>query len=159
MHGPVHDYLARDHDRLDQFLAAALRTDGTIDAEAYDGFRRGLLRHIGIEEKILFPLIRKSGADVSAIEQLHRDHALLAALLVPPPAAAEIEEIRALLAEHNPREECPGGMYEVFEKLSGPDVEALLQRVVETPPVRVNPNVDGPVVRDSIERLRAARNG
>jgi hemerythrin-like domain-containing protein len=157
MHGPVHEYLARDHDRLDAFLAAALRENGTVDAEAYDGFRRGLLRHIGIEEKILFPLIRKSGADLRVIEQLHRDHALLAALLVPPPAAAEIEEIRALLEEHNPREECPGGIYDVFEALAKEDAEALLKRVVETPPVRVNPNVDGLVIRDSIARLRAAR--
>jgi hypothetical protein len=159
MHGPVHEYLARDHDRLDAFLAAALREDGTVDAEAYDGFRRGLLRHIGIEEKILFPLIRKSGADLSVIEQLHRDHALLAALLVPPPSAAEIQAIRALLAEHNPREECAGGMYDIFEALSKVDGDALLKRVVETPPVRMNPNVDGPAIRDSIARLRASRTG
>ncbi|MHB0968404.1 MAG: hemerythrin domain-containing protein [Thermoanaerobaculia bacterium] len=70
MHGPVHEYLARDHDRLDVFLAATLREDGTIDAEASDGFRRGLLRHIGIEEKILFPLIRKSRARGSITQDL-----------------------------------------------------------------------------------------
>ena len=51
-----------------------------------DHARTGLLRHIGMEEKILFPAARRlvHGEIVtSVIAQLHLDHAALTALLVP----------------------------------------------------------------------------
>ena len=51
MMGPIAGYLADDHARLD-----ALLTRGTTDPAAYADFRRGLLRHIGMEEKILLPV-------------------------------------------------------------------------------------------------------
>jgi len=43
---------------------------------------------------------------VTEIEkQLHRDHAALAALLVPPPTAVEIGQIKSILSIHNEIEE------------------------------------------------------
>src|SRR5512138_3900 len=124
----VHDLLSADHERLDSLLEGAL-VDDTVDEQSYAEFRRGLLRHIGIEERILFPLIRQRRGESEVMRQLHRDHAALSALLVPPPDAAIIREIRAILGEHNPLEEDRGGMYEVFEELAGADLEELMTRV------------------------------
>ena len=50
----LHDFLAADHVRLDGLLTVA-RAGDRIDADAYEQFRAGLLRHIGMEEKILLP--------------------------------------------------------------------------------------------------------
>lgn len=133
----VRDYLARDHARLDALL--------TI--ETFEEFRAGLLRHIGIEEKILFPLI---GRDSPLVQQLHRDHAALGVLVVPPPTAQEIAQIRAILDEHNPLEENPGGLYD----LVGDDV---MERVRAFPEVPLAPHADSPIVRRSIEQLLHAR--
>lgn len=149
----LHDVLSADHNRLDALLAAAVREDGTIDEEKYAQFRRGLLTHIGIEEKILFPEVRKRGGDLRLQDQLHRDHAVLAALLVPPPTAREIEQIRAILGQHNPLEESPGGFYESVERLTGADLDDVMRRIRAFPEARVAPYSDSALLRKSIEEL------
>jgi hypothetical protein len=142
LEGPLHQYLTHDHERLDALLAAAVRGDGSIDDAAYAEFRRGLLRHIGIEERILFPLLRSA-----VTEQLHRDHATLAALLVPPPTRAEVERIRAILAEHNPLEEGAGGFYEQVEGFVD------MEKVRAFPEIPTAPYSDSPLLRQTIEKL------
>ena len=155
MTGPLHDLLMRDHERLDALLADALRDDGSIDEPSYGEFRRGLLRHIGIEEKVLFPALRAAGASTAVEEQLHRDHAALAALLVPPPSAETIAQIRAILLEHNPLEERPDGMYDRVQQLAGFD--AILSRASSYPEVPTAPYSESPTVRRSIEALLRQR--
>lgn len=152
----LHDLLGRDHDRLDALLASALRDDGTIDEESYRAFRAGLLQHIAIEERVLFREVRRKGGESPLVEQLHRDHAALAALLVPAPAAAEIGEIRAILVQHNPLEEEPGGFYDDVERIAGDDLPDLIARARALPPVRVAPHADSEVLRRTIEQLLAA---
>ena len=137
--------MAADHARLDALLERVVRNDGSIDEDAYTEFRRGLLTHIGIEERVLFPAVRGKG-NPGLIEQLHADHAVLAALLVPPPAADEIETIKRILREHNPLEEDPGGFYDEV----GDD---LVDRVRAYPEARVAPHSDTPHLRRSIEIL------
>jgi hypothetical protein len=156
----LHELLSRDHERLDALLAGALRDDGTIDAEMYTEFRRGLLRHIGIEERILFPEIRKRAGASEIVRQLHRDHAALAALLVPPPSRVEIELIRGILVHHNPLEEGPGGLYEHVEELAGNELESLMSTVRSFPEIPMAPYSDTPLLRRSIEQLlREAEDG
>ena len=155
MTGPLHDLLARDHERLDALLAAALRDDGSIDEPSYAEFRRGLLRHIGIEEKLLFRALRIAGAATAVEDQLHRDHAALAALLVPRPSRDGIEQIRAILVSHNPLEEDSGGMYDRVQQL--PDLQALLSSVRDYPEVPTAPYADSPALRRSIESLLRQR--
>src|SRR5215510_3200487 len=69
MAGPIYRYLVEDHARLD---AALLRGD-------YAEFREGLLRHIGMEQKILLPII----GPTALAGRIHLDHGALAALLSP----------------------------------------------------------------------------
>ncbi len=76
-----------------------------------------------------------------------------AALLVPPPGAAEIGAIRNILESHNPLEEGPGGFYADIERMVGNALPALLARVREVPPVRLAAHVDTEVTRRSIEQL------
>ncbi len=42
------------------WLRRALALAGEVDREPFDAFRAGLLRHIGIEEKILLPAAREA---------------------------------------------------------------------------------------------------
>lgn len=134
----VRDYLTRDHQRLDALL--------TI--ETFEEFRAGLLRHIGIEEKILFPLL---GRESPLVQQLHRDHAALGGLLVPPPTPVEIQQIRVILDEHNPLEEADTGLYALLDR------QDLMERVRNFPQVPLAPHVDSPLVRKTIEQLLAQR--
>lgn len=160
MAGELHDFLARDHERLDALLRRCVRSDGSIDREPYEMFREGLLRHIAIEERFLFPEMRKRQRDAALVQQLHRDHAALAALLVPPPTSAEIERIIAILQPHNELEEVADGLYEAVEAIAGADISALMTRVRATPPVALAPHADTEVTRRSIEQLvREAEDG
>ncbi len=120
--GPVHHYLALDHDRLGILLDRALAGPGDIDLDSYKAFRAGLLRHIGLEERLLFPSARRLGdrATQEMINRLHREHALFAAMLVPQPTAEILSQLRDLLGDHNKREEQPSGLYEVAERIAGP---------------------------------------
>jgi hemerythrin superfamily protein len=153
----LHAFLSADHERLDALLASCLSTG---DPGAYDAFRRGLLRHIAIEERVLFPLLRVRSGRTPLEDQLHRDHAALSALLVPPPTGAELGRVASILREHNPLEEETGGLYEIIESLSGDELADVMARVHATPAVRVVPNTDSPIVRSSIEQLvREAEEG
>lgn len=160
MPAELHELLSRDHERLDTLLASCLRGDGTVVYESYDAFRRGLLRHIAIEERVLFPELRRRRGETALERQLHRDHAALAALLVPPPSASEVRHIRAILSAHNPLEENAGGLYEVMEDLAGDALNVLVEAVRNVPPVVVAPHTDTPLLRRTIEQLlREAKEG
>lgn len=149
----LHEYLSRDHDRLDALIARAIRSDGTIDEESYTAFRGGLLRHIGIEERILFPEIRRRRGASVLEEQLHREHAVLAALLVPAPSVERIEQMKSILRLHNPLEEESGGLYDVFEELAADDLGALTGRVRGYGEVRLAPYIYTEITRSSTETL------
>ncbi len=156
--GPISAFLAADHERLDLLLASAVRPSGDIDAASYAEFRAGLLRHIGIEEKVLFPASRRAngGRPLPQVERLHVEHGALALLLVPTPTVSIIEEIRAILVGHNEREEEPGGLYAVCDRLLDDELDAVLEQLRAYPPVKVAPHFDGPgVVRRAEEALRA----
>lgn len=144
----LHEYLSRDHQRLDELLLRALDNEG-----AYIEFRRGLLRHIGIEERVLFPFLKQHFGSTVVEKQLHRDHAALSALLVPPPGRREIEQIRSILTAHNPLEEDEGGMYDRLERLAADALAGLLTVVTAFPQVPVAPHSDTPLLRRTIEQL------
>jgi hypothetical protein len=143
----IHEFLAGDHRRLDALLANA-----AADPAAYTEFRLGLLRHIAMEEKVLFPIARAQHRDVVA--RLHADHAAIASMLVPPPTPALLRTLEDVLAEHNPLEDAPGGLYDVCDRIAGEDVIARMQAI---PPVRASQHLDEPRIYEHIERMLAAR--
>lgn len=156
--GPIRRYLAADHERLDALLEACVAPDGTVDEGPYEEFRAGLLRHIGVEEKILFPAARRAsgGAPLAVLERLHRDHGALALLLVPTPTADLVAEIRSILEGHNAVEEGGGGVYERCDELPEAEVRSIVAQVTAYPPVKLAPHFDGPgAIRRAADALRA----
>ena len=160
--GPIRRFLADDHDRLELLLRAAVTPSGEIDLVSYREFRAGLLRHIGIEEKILFPASQRAngGRPHPTVARLHRDHGALALLLVPTPTADIVEEIRSILDAHNEIEEGNGGVYDACDRLLGDELDAVLERLRNYPPVKLAPHFDGPEVpRRAEDALRAVSRG
>ena len=143
----VGDYLERDHRRLDGLLTQALAGDGALDLDAFERFRAGLLRHIGMEEKVLFPaaLAGDPAPDLAdRLAQLRREHGELAGMLVPTPSRPIAEDVRDLLAGHNRREEEPGGVYQACAAALGPAADDVHRRLRQYPEVPLAPHFDGP---------------
>lgn len=157
--GPIHQFLSRDHARLGALLAEAMADPARVELAAYKAFRAGLLRHIAMEEKVLFvdARARLGGERLPITRQLHADHAALASLLVPSPTHALLATIRDILAAHDPLEENPDGLYDRCEQLAGAEIDAVLARLHAIPPVRASAHVDEPRVHEHIARMLAAR--
>lgn len=157
MAGSIYDYLADDHERLDALLARAAADPQNIDGSAYAQFRSGLLKHIAMEEKILLPAARRArgGEPLAVAAKLRLDHGALTALLVPPPTAAVVAAIRAILAAHNPIEEGPGGVYETCEELAGAEADEIFRQLRDARDVKVLPHVDNAFVMDAARRALA----
>lgn len=95
------------------------------------------------------------GKPLPIFAQIKLDHAVLAALLVPPPTRGTIGAIRAILAKHNELEENQGGLYEIIERLSREELNTLLKKARSAPEVRVLPHNSGPHVLDATQRALA----
>jgi len=151
-HDSIAGYLTADHEQLGELLRRA-RSGPSLDKDAYADFRRRLLRHIAIEEKILLPsAARIRGERLAIAARLRADHGALAALLVPSPTHAIIDAIRTILAAHNAIEESPDGVYAECERLAGPEAVALLAKLRAAPEVLVSPHNDGPLVMPAARR-------
>jgi len=151
----ITDYLLEDHRAIEALLARA--RGGTFDLEAFTEMRKRLLRHIGVEEKVLFPavLARDPGALPDA-KQLKIEHAALGSLLVPTPDLALATEIATILAVHDEREETPGGVYERCERALGETSFELAVRARAVPPVRASAYLDRPGLRRTASEALAA---
>src|SRR5574337_2050411 len=113
--GSIARFLTEDHQRLEELLDRAGLQGGAIDSVPYEEFRAGLLRHIGMEEKILFPAIQRAQqgqADSvlvppfgSLLARLRLEHGALATLLMPSPTPAILATIRGMLQRHDRSEE------------------------------------------------------
>jgi len=152
--GPITRFLAADHLRLAALLVQASGGATAIDRTAYAAFRAGLLKHIGMEEKILLPNAQRhrGGEALPIAAKLRLDHGALAALLVPTPTPAIIAALRRILTAHNALEEAPAGVYEECERLAGTDAEALLAQLQSAPEVPVHAHVDGPRIEEATRR-------
>jgi len=158
MTGPISRFLSEDHDRLDALLARATARPDAIEPEPYEAFRSGLLRHIGMEEKILASAFRKAGPPDPAFEALARrlriDHGAIASLLVPTPTPALVGELRSILAPHNAIEEGEDGFYARCDARLAAEAEPLVERMRAYPAVPTMPHYDGPAAhRTAAEAL------
>jgi hypothetical protein len=154
MRGALYHYMADDHERLDSLLQRAVARPDVINAESYHEFRKGLLRHISMEEKIVLPAIARwqGGKKAPIGERLRLDHGALVALLAPPPTPSIMLTIRSILEVHNELEERRGGLYELLEDMAGPEREQVLAQLKAAPPVAVLPNNDKPEVLDAAKK-------
>lgn len=150
-------HLAADHRRLEELLAAATAGEGPVDLAAYAEFRRGLLRHIGIEEKVLLPAAQRAGggAPVPVAARLRLDHGAIVALLVPTPTPAIVATLRHVLDRHDAIEEGPDGLYAVCDALLGPDAASVVEEMRRYPEVPVSPHNDAAGVLPAVERALA----
>jgi hemerythrin HHE cation binding domain-containing protein len=158
--GPLHRFFAADHRRLDSLLRRSLSVPEQVDLAPFGEFRAGILKHIGMEEKVLFPAARHAReAPLALAARLRVDHGAIAALLVPTPTPALVAEIRSVLVPHNRREEEPGGVYDACDEAVGPaEAERLVQELRTFPEVPLKDYHDGPAVlahiQETLERSR-----
>lgn len=152
MTGPISAFLEDDHRRLDALLDRA--ATGAWDPAAYSEFRSGLLKHIGMEERILLPAVKRlqGGRPHPLAADLRLQHGAIAALLVPTPTPDVVATLREVLRLHNPLEEGPGALYETSEAVLGEEGEALLVQLRDAPEVPVAAHVDGPKVLAAMRR-------
>ncbi len=155
--GAIYRLLADDHVRLDRLLQRATAAAAHIDMATYGEFRRGLLKHIGMEEEILLPAAQQArgGEPLPFAAKLRLQHGAIAALMVPTPTPGIVQALRTVLAAHNQIEEGPDGLYDICERLLGAEVGAVLARLRAAPAVPVNPHVDSPLVMDATRRALA----
>lgn len=153
--GPIERYLSDDHRRLETLLRRA--TAAAFDRPSFDAFRAGLLRHIGIEEKVLLPAARaaRGGEPLDIARRLRVEHGAIASLLVPTPSHEIVAEIRKILEPHNALEEDPGGLYETCDALLAPQAAEIVARMRAYPEVKVAPYNDGPRVLRTAEAALA----
>ena len=135
------EYLSKDHDRLDALLTRSTAKPGVIDMEPYSEFRKGILRHISMEEKIVLPAIARwqGGQKAALAERLRLDHGAIVSLLVPPPSPSIVLTLRSIFAVHNPLEEQKGGLYELLDSMAGPETEKSFANSSPRRPYRYSP--------------------
>jgi hypothetical protein len=144
--GDIEMFMEEDHVRIDRLLAASEGSDGTIDEATYARFRHDLLRHIGMEEKVLLPYARtrRGGQPLEIAAQLRLDHSEIARLLVGSPTPARLAALRGILVRHNPLEEGADGLYATCDALARDESASVVARLREQPDVPLAPYYDGP---------------
>ncbi len=152
--GPIATYLLEDHRRLEALFRTAFANPVLVDHDSYDRFRAGLLRHIGMEEKILLPAIQRwrGGSPWSMASKLRLDHGAIASLLMPSPTSAVIATLRAILEQHNGLEEGPEGLYAASDELARDEGEQILAQLRAAPDVTVMPHSDAEAVINAVRR-------
>lgn len=152
--GLVTQFLTEDHRRLDALLQSVFHSGRRVEQPMYDRFRAGLLRHIGMEEKILLPTVQwlRGGEPLALAARLRLDHGAIAALLMPTPTDGLMTTLQKILEKHNILEEGLDGLYETCDALAGAESEQLLARLRAAPAISVLPHVDTPAVLSAVRR-------
>lgn len=143
-------FLSGDHDRLDALLS---RAEGAVDLESYEAFRKGLLKHVGMEEMILLPAVRRlTGQPARLAARIRLDHGALTALLVPTPTSSIVKAIWSILTVHNELEEQAGGLYQECEAALGAGAAAILAELKHAHDIPPAAHADGPRVMEVVRR-------
>jgi len=140
MNSLLYQFFEKDHRRLDDLLNKATEKPDEIQLEHYQRFRTGLLTHIKMEEKVLFPAAQKAngGIPLLATEQLRLDHGALTALMAIPATLAMIKVLHYILDKHDLVEEERGGMYDLCATLTENQTQLLLDQLANVSEVPVH---------------------
>ena len=139
----IRDWLEVDHRAIGALLDLS-DADDSFDGEAFEKLRGRLLRHIGIEEKVLLRAVHETtGHPISRARQIRVEHGAIAALLVPTPDRALVSELRALLQGHDALEEGDGGVYSECDHILGPRADELVAMADAFPIVPLARHFDG----------------
>lgn len=151
----LYQFLAKDHDRLDDLFHLAVRDGSRSDLAAYEEFRKGLFRHISIEEKIVYPTVLNLLGVRSdpVIAQLRLDHSAVVMLLVPVPSPSIFVTLSTILAAHNELEEQAGGVYELLGRLPESRSHEMLEQFRYAPDVPLQPLKPLAQVIGSVQRV------
>lgn len=159
MNNPIYQFFTNDHRRVEAILERAIKTLGQFDMDAYQAFRVGLLTHIKMEEKVLFPAAQKANNDepIPLANKLRLEHGAITSLMVPPPTADLVTVLKYVLEKHDILEEEEGGMYEICEKLTKQQTDELLASLQNTPEVPLLRHNNQPFALEAAKRalLRA----
>jgi hypothetical protein len=150
----LYEFFTNDHRRVEAFLDEATRDINAIRMESYHQFRVGILTHIKMEEKVLFPAAQKANGNdpIPLAAQLRLEHGAITSLMVPPPTPALVRAIRHILDRHDLREEEPGGMYDICEALTQDQTQQLLEALRNTTPVPLLKHNDTPFAWEAARR-------
>ncbi len=154
MNGRIHQYFTNDHHRLDALLEAATKNIENIDEVLYHQFRTGLLKHIKMEEKILFPAAQKANNNtpLPIAAKLRLDHGALTALMVVVPSKNVIKVIKHVMELHDILEEEEGGMYDLCERLTEDQTDQIIAALDLASEVPVHPFNPADYVLDVAKR-------
>jgi len=160
MSKPLHQFFTKDHQRIEYLLDKAAGQPGAIQTEYYNRFRTALLRHIKMEETVLFPAAKKINETVMTgiIPRFKLEHGALTALMVPPPASALIKAIKYVIEKHDKAEEESGGLYDICEALAQGQTQDLLNLLKNTAEVPVHPPNPAPFALEAAKRALARAN-
>lgn len=141
MNKHLYDFFTKDHRRIEDLFNRATGNVRDIDMDIYHRFRIGLLTHIKMEEKILFPAaqLANGGTPIPLAAKLRLDHGALTALMVVPPDLGVVRATHYVMEQHDIAEEEPGGMYDICEALTHDQTQGLLERLHATCEVPVHP--------------------
>jgi len=146
-------FVRQDHRAISAALERSRSPGGTVDLPAFDEFRRRLLRHIAIEERVLMPALVACLAQPPLFRNgLRKDHAGLAALCVPTPCLEWVQDLGELLAYHHQVEEGAGGFYELLDAHLT-DLAAIQAAVARLPVLRLPPFESGRRVRQLLRQV------
>ncbi|MCO5230319.1 MAG: hemerythrin domain-containing protein [Chitinophagales bacterium] len=150
----LHQFFTEDHRRLDDLLERAIEQADNYQMEYYEAFRTGLLKHIKMEEKVLFPAaqLANGGVPLEKAAQLRLDHGALTALMVPTPFPDLIKVLKYILEIHDRVEEEEGGVYDICESLTAHQTQELLDQLHQIAEVSVHKHNDAPIAWQAAER-------
>lgn len=154
MNKPLYNFFTSEHHRIEGLLDNATENPNEILMDYYDRFRTGLLTHIKMEEKILFPAAQKANGGIAlpVMAPLRLEHGAITSLMVPPPTPSLIKVIRHIMEKHDLAEEEPGGMYDVCEALTQHQTQELLDQLAKISEVPVHPHNDAPYALEAAKR-------
>lgn len=127
------EFLTQTHEELRDLLDKSLSVEG-VQLEPYEAFRTELLKHIGVEEHIVLPLVEeRSPQRFFALKQIRLEHRAIGMLLALQPSGEIITVIRNLLKKHDFLEETPDTLYDILDDCCADDQPELLKRIREYP--------------------------